>query len=65
MKGAKTATAPLPAERAPLDPELQAALNAPPLPQYDLSLSLETKPKDEPAKAPRGAGRRDRARPAA
>ena len=43
VMGAKTATAPLPAERAPLDPELQAALNAPPLPQYDLSLSLETK----------------------
>jgi len=52
VKGAKTATAPLPVERAPLDPELQAALNAPPLPQYDVALSLETKPKDEPAKAP-------------
>src|SRR5215204_6400918 len=44
VMGAKTATAPRPAERAPLDPELQAALNAPPLPQYDLSLSLEPKP---------------------
>jgi hypothetical protein len=52
VKGAKTATAPLPAERAPLDPELQAALNAPPLPRYDLSMSLETKTADDPAKAP-------------
>src|SRR6266851_2469433 len=43
VMGAKTATAPLPAERAPLDPELQEALNAPPLPQYDISLSLETR----------------------
>src|SRR5207248_7649093 len=47
VMGAKTATAPLPAERAPLDPELQAALNAPPLPQYDLSLSLETKSRED------------------
>lgn len=44
VKGAKTAT-------APLDPELQAALNAPPLPQYDVSLSLETR-KIEAAKVP-------------
>src|SRR2546429_7455330 len=47
VKGAKTATAPLPAEPAPLDPELQAALNAPPLLQYDLSLSLETKSRED------------------
>src|SRR5206468_10669971 len=40
VKGAKTA------ETAPLDPELQAALSAPPLVQYDMSLSLETKPQD-------------------
>ena len=52
VMGAKTATAPLPAERAPLDPELQAALNAPPLPQYDLSLSLEPKPFEERKPAP-------------
>jgi cell wall hydrolase len=52
VMGAKTATAPLPAERTPLDPELQAALNAPPLPQYDLSLSLEPKPSEEPKTAP-------------
>jgi cell wall hydrolase len=52
VMGAKTATAPLPVERAPLDPELQAALNAPPLPQYDLSLSLEPKPFEERKPAP-------------
>src|SRR5579871_2882829 len=50
--GAKTATAPAPVaapKQAALDPELQAAMNAPPLPQYgspelpkyDISLSLE------------------------
>jgi hypothetical protein len=33
-----------PTERAPLDPELQAALSAPPLEQFDVPLSLETKP---------------------
>jgi hypothetical protein len=55
VKGAKTVTAPLPAGRAPLDPELQAALNAPPLPQYDVSLSLETKSTENPAKAPEAA----------
>jgi hypothetical protein len=48
VKGAKTAT-------APLDPELQAALNAPPLPQYDLSMSLETKSKDDSTRAPEAA----------
>jgi hypothetical protein len=52
VMGAKTATAPLPVERAPLDPELQAALNAPPLPQYDVSLSLEPKPFEESRSAP-------------
>jgi Cell Wall Hydrolase len=52
VMGAKTATAPLPVERAPLDPELQAALNAPPLPQYDVSLSLEPKPFEESRRAP-------------
>jgi Cell Wall Hydrolase len=52
VKGAKTAeTAPPPA-RAPLDPELQAALNAPPL---DMSLSLEDKPHDELKVAPKAA----------
>jgi len=47
VAGAKTATATPPAERAPLDPELQAALSAPPLPQYDVSMSLEANPLDD------------------
>ena len=42
VKGMKTAS-----ERAPLDPELQAALSAPRLQQYDISLSLEAKPLDD------------------
>jgi spore germination cell wall hydrolase CwlJ-like protein len=37
--GAKTAGTSPPAERAPLDPELAEALNAPPLAQYDVSTS--------------------------
>jgi spore germination cell wall hydrolase CwlJ-like protein len=41
---AKTAEARPTAARAPLDPELAEALSAPPLPQYDVSLSLEAKP---------------------
>ena len=48
VMGAKTAALPPKAGQAPLDPELQEALNAPPLPQYDLSLSLETRPLDQP-----------------
>ena len=47
VRGAKTAVAAPPAERAPLDPELQEALNAPPLPQYDISMSLEAQPLDD------------------
>jgi spore germination cell wall hydrolase CwlJ-like protein len=46
VAGAKTAAAP-PAERAPLDPELAEALSAPPLAQYDVSLSLEAQPLDD------------------
>ena len=42
VKGMKTAS-----DRAPLDPELQAALSEPPLPQYDISLSLEAQPLDD------------------
>jgi spore germination cell wall hydrolase CwlJ-like protein len=42
--GAKSAEGTPPAARAPLDPELAEALNAPPLPQYDVSLSLEAQP---------------------
>jgi spore germination cell wall hydrolase CwlJ-like protein len=48
VKGAKTADAvPAAAESAKLDPELAAALSAPPLAQYDVSLSLEARPLDE------------------
>jgi len=49
--GAKTAAAPA-AERAPLDPELEAALSAPPLAQYDISMSLEAQPLDDLKVAP-------------
>ena len=52
VKGAKTAETPPPVKRAPLDPELQAALNAPPL---DMSLSLESKPQDDLKVAPQAA----------
>ena len=51
VKGAKTAAAP-PAEKAPLDPELQEALSAPPLAQYDVSMSLEAQPLDDLKSAP-------------
>src|SRR5882757_1735825 len=47
VAGAKTAAAAPVAERAPLDPELQAALRAPPLPQFDVSMSLEPNPLDD------------------
>jgi len=49
--GAKTAAAPA-AERAPLDPELEAALSAPPLAQYDISMSLDAQPLDDLKVAP-------------
>ncbi|MDE5455569.1 cell wall hydrolase [Bradyrhizobium sp. CSA112] len=55
VKGAKTAETMPSIERAPLDPELQAALSAPPLEQYDMSLSLETKPHDDFKVAPKAA----------
>jgi spore germination cell wall hydrolase CwlJ-like protein len=46
--GAKTATASHgDGEPSALDPELAEALNAPPLPQYDTSLSLEAQPPDD------------------
>jgi hypothetical protein len=51
VRNAKTAAAP-PAEKPPLDPELQAAMSAPPLPQYDVSLSLEAHPLDDLKTAP-------------
>jgi spore germination cell wall hydrolase CwlJ-like protein len=52
VKGAKTASVAPAAERAPLDPELQEALSAPPLPQYDVSMSLEANPLDDFKPAP-------------
>src|SRR5437868_12112848 len=59
VAGAKTATvpaeeraAPSAAVHAPLDPELQAALNAAPLAQYDISLSLEARPLDDLRETP-------------
>jgi len=47
VRGAKAADAAAPADHFALDPELQAALSAPPLPQYDVSLSLEAQPLDD------------------
>jgi spore germination cell wall hydrolase CwlJ-like protein len=47
VRGAKTADAAPSADHLPLDPELQAALSEPPLPQYDVSLSLEAQPLDD------------------
>jgi hypothetical protein len=59
VMGAKTAATAPSVEHAPLDPELQAALSAPPLPQYswslpqyDVSLSLEANPLDDLKRAP-------------
>ncbi len=46
VMGAKTANAPA-ANPSNLDPELQEALNALPLPEYDISLSLESQPLEE------------------
>jgi spore germination cell wall hydrolase CwlJ-like protein len=43
VMGAKTAAAP-PVAVTPLDPELAEALSAPPLAQYDVSMSLEAQP---------------------
>ncbi len=47
VRGAKTAAVTPIAGPAPLDPELAEALSAPPLPQYDVSLSLEARPLDD------------------
>ena len=52
VRGAKTAAAAPSGEHLPLDPELQEALSAPPLPQYDVSLSLEAQPLDDLKVAP-------------
>jgi spore germination cell wall hydrolase CwlJ-like protein len=49
VRGAKTAAAP--SAGTPLDPELQAALSAPPLAQYDGSMP-EVQPQDDPKAVP-------------
>jgi spore germination cell wall hydrolase CwlJ-like protein len=54
VRGAKTAAVPA-KEGAALDPELQEALKAPPLPQYDVSMSLEAQPLDDLKIAPDAA----------
>ena len=52
VRGAKTAAAAPSTGKAPLDPELQEALSAPPLAQYDVSMSLEAQPLDDLKSAP-------------
>jgi spore germination cell wall hydrolase CwlJ-like protein len=52
VAGAKTADATPPVQPALLDPELQEALSAPPLAQYDVSMSLEAQPLDDLKLAP-------------
>ena len=52
VAGAKTAAVAPSAERASLDPELAEALSAPPLAQYDVSMSLEAQPLDDLKAAP-------------
>src|SRR5882672_5926719 len=52
VRGAKTAAAIPRGKPAPLDPELAAALSAPPLAQYDVSMSLEAQPSDDLRVAP-------------
>jgi Cell Wall Hydrolase len=54
VMGMKTAVG-APAEHVPLDPELQAALNAPPLPQYVPSQPSSPIPAPETAPPPRDA----------
>jgi spore germination cell wall hydrolase CwlJ-like protein len=58
VAGAKTAGA-APAQQAPLDPELQEALSAPPLVQYDVSMSLEAQPPGDLKGAPEPVPSRD------
>ena len=54
IAGAKSAEAKPSAARAPLDPELAEALSAPPLPQYDVSMSLEAQPLSDSKNSPDG-----------
>jgi spore germination cell wall hydrolase CwlJ-like protein len=51
---AKTADAASPAGFTPLDPELAEAMSSPPLPQYDVLLPHQTRPRQDP-KASSGA----------
>ncbi|HEX7882155.1 MAG TPA: cell wall hydrolase [Afipia sp.] len=51
VRGAKTAEADPSHATAPLDAELEAALNAPRLPQYESSVSLQNIPADHPLNA--------------
>ncbi len=53
--GAKTSDALPHAGSAPLDPELQEALSAPPLLQYDVAVSREARPSDDLKVGPGGA----------
>src|SRR6267142_6261404 len=55
VRGAKTAAAVPAGKPAPRDPELAAALSAPPLAQYDVSMSLEAQPSDDLKVAPGAA----------
>jgi spore germination cell wall hydrolase CwlJ-like protein len=55
VMGAKTVDAAPSADRAPLDPELQEALRAPPLAQFDVSMPLEARPLDDLKVAPDAA----------
>ena len=55
VRGAKTAAAVPAGKPAPLDPELAEALSAPPLAQYDVSMSLEAQPSDDLKVAPGAA----------
>ncbi|HEY0911479.1 MAG TPA: cell wall hydrolase [Bradyrhizobium sp.] len=55
VRGAKTSEAVPAGDHPPLDPELAAALRAPPLPQYDVSMSLEAQPPDDLKTAPDAA----------
>jgi len=52
VMGAKTASLPAKVEQAPLDPELQEALNAPPLKQYDLPVTRPVEAPKRPGEVP-------------
>jgi spore germination cell wall hydrolase CwlJ-like protein len=62
VRGAKTAAAPSAAPSG-LDPELQEAMRAPPLPQYDISMSLEAQPGNDMKSATRVAATASEAAP--